>query len=343
MGARPPKLITAQQPVIVPKSLTNAITIPNRSTFQSSLSKSPQLLTQPQLRQTHIDDTIHSNPLQDITDTYGDFPHHTKQASSFRVIYANVNGLSTSNLEQECHQIGATADAHHIDFLGLVEINVNWQNSTVQRTVCNTLRKYWKKTVINGSSTPTLNTTTYQPGGTLSLVGNHWTGGSRAYEDTGGMGRWTEVRIQGRQHRQLIIVTTYRVPQATITTAGPSTSYYHQWHYLRCQGEPHPDPRSKLLQDLGDHLTSLQNENTAILILMDANEAYTDRNSKLHTWLQQYSFVDVHQALHNHDTSIPTYNRGSRRIDYMFSTPNLLPYVQQGGILPFHFLKNTDH
>jgi len=47
--------------------------------------------------------------------------------------------------------------------------------------------------------------------------------------------------------------------------------------------------------------------------------------------------------LHQHDTLIPTYTRGHKRIDYMFATDNIMPYVVKGGILPFHFLKTTDH
>jgi len=43
------------------------------------------------------------------------------------------------------------------------------------------------------------------------------------------------------------------------------------------------------------------------------------------------------------DTTIPTYARGQKRIDYIFATANILPYVTQGGILPFHFLTHTDH
>ena len=47
-----------------------------------------------------------------------------------------------------------------------------------------------------------------------------------------------------------------------------------------------------------------------------------------------------HQQL---DTSIPTYARGAKRIDYLFATNNILPYVTKSGILPFHFITHTDH
>ena len=48
-------------------------------------------------------------------------------------------------------------------------------------------------------------------------------------------------------------------------------------------------------------------------------------------------------ALYSLDTTISTYNRGMSRIDYIFGTNNIIPYVLQGGILPYHFLTTTDH
>jgi len=205
------------------------------------------------------------------------------------------------------------------------------------------LKKYWNKTITKTTSTPTRHQERYQPGGTLSIIGNRWTGGTRAYEDSGGMGRWSELHIQGRQNRKVIIITTYRVPHTNIANAGPNTSYYHQWHYLRRTGLLKPDPRKQLLLDLSEHIRSLTSPDNAIIILMDANEAYTDKNSDLHKWMTQHSFNDVHMHLHQHDTTIPTYSRGHKRIDYILATDNILPYMQKSGILPFHFLLHTDH
>ena len=102
------------------------------------------------------------------------------------------------------------------------------------------------------------------------------------------------------------IITAYRVPKINIAHAGPNTSYYHQWHHLRRQGTPVPDPRQYLLDDLGRFLTTMVNESSAAIISMDANEVYTDRNSPLHKWMLQHSLVDIHMALYELDTMIST-------------------------------------
>jgi len=246
-------------------------------------------------------------------------------------------------MDQECHQIGHAAHNFHIDYLGLVETNLNWSNIMLTDSVKTIFRKYWNQTITKTSSTPTLSSKLYQPGGTLSILGNNWTGGATAHSDHSGMGRWTEMIIHGRDHQKLHIINTYRVPTNNINQAGSNTSYYHQWHHLCRQGTQAPNPRAQLLTDLSTHLHAIQRENTAIIIVMDSNEAYTDYKSPLLQWIQSHHLIDTHMALHHLDTTIPTYDRGSKRIDYIFATENIIPYITQGGILSYHFLTSMDH
>jgi len=282
--------------------------------------------------QTHLGEFFRPSR-SEVIDTYGDFPHPNKPQGNLRILFSNINGLSTVHTDQDCHHIGTVAKTHQIECLGLVEPNINWTNVKTTTSVKKVFQKYWTKTLLKTSSTPTQHTGVYQPGGTLSLLADNWTGGSRVYEDTSGLGRWTELRIQGRQNRQLSIITTYRVPQTSISTADPNTSYYHQWHHLRRQCHPNPDPRSQVLQDLGDHIQALQAEYHAIIVMIDANESYTDKNSSLQSWLTRHSLKDVHMHLHQHDTTISTYSRGHKRIDYMFATDNIISYVVSLGLV----------
>ena len=91
----------------------------------------------------------------------------------------------------------------------------------------------------------------------------------------------------------------------TIRNSRHNTSYYSQWHHLRQQGIPVPDPHQQLLNDLSKYITSLKNGNTAIIVAMDANESYTERHSKLFQWMMELSLVDLHMALYELDTYIP--------------------------------------
>ena len=308
-----------------------------------SLGKSPQRpsqsYTQPTLH--NITTSIQAPPTN--TDTYGDFPSTPKPSHTFRILSANINGIATKNITQEVHQIAFQADALHTDYLALIETNLNWSNATIRAQAQSIIRKYWTQSLITFSSHPTSTSKIYLPGGTLSILGNAWSGGAHRVSDSSGMGRWTSNTITGRNNRKITFITAYRVPKTTIRQAGSSTSFFHQWHHLRREGHKSPDPRENLLSDISKHICSISDASTAVIAMIDANENYTSPQSSLAKWAQAHHLVDLHMHLHDLSTDIPTYIRGQYRIDYIFGTHAILPYIVQGGILPYHLLKNTDH
>ena len=318
--------------------------IPNQQNPQANIIKHKKNPNRPP--NTSIQHTLHNTNRTTLTshqDVYGDYPNIPKNKDTFRLLYSNINGIPVNNLEQESHQLGFHADAHQLDFLGLVETNINWTNQTLSSTFRSIMKKYWPKTTIATSNMITSYSTKYQPGGTMSLLGNNWAGGASAFSDPSGMGRWSEIRIKGRQQQQIIFLTVYRVTQTTIQKAGPTTSYFKQWHHLRRNGKENPNPREQIWQDLSQHIHQHKKETNAIMIMIDANETITSKYSTLSQWVQQHDLIDLHTYLHDIDHKVPTYNRGTTRIDYIFGTPNIIPYVTKGGILPFNFLIATDH
>ena len=64
------------------------------------------------------------------------------------MLFTNINGIQTNNVDQECHQIGHTAAEYNIDYLGLVETNLNWSNIMITEKVKSILRKYWHQTLL---------------------------------------------------------------------------------------------------------------------------------------------------------------------------------------------------
>ena len=81
----------------------------------------------------------------------------------------------------------------------------------------------------------------------------------------------------------------------------------------------------------------------AILTMMDVNESYTTKNSPLQCWLCHHWLVGVHMHLHDIDTTIPTYTRGTKRVDCIFGSQNIVPNIVKGGLLLFYFLTMTNH
>jgi hypothetical protein len=57
----------------------------------------------------------------------------------------------------------------------------------------------------------------------------------------------------------------------------------------------------------------------------------------------QCDLVDPHAIHHGTDQEPSTYSRGTKRLDYIFVSPSVLPFIQKCGIDPFHQILYTDH
>jgi hypothetical protein len=77
--------------------------------------------------------------------------------------------------------------------------------------------------------------------------------------------------------------------------------------------------------------------------MMDANEAMGKDKNGFSTVASDCDLIDVHTSRHNEAATTATYARGTKKIDYILITPELLPLVTRSGMLPFYTGKHTDH
>jgi hypothetical protein len=80
-----------------------------------------------------------------------------------------------------------------------------------------------------------------------------------------------------------------------------------------------------------------------IVVMMDANAIIEDMNSPVHTIFEATTLVDTFYQATNTPCKIPTYSRGSKRIDFIFTSQNLIPFIQQVGYLSFFEINDSDH
>ena len=117
----------------------------------------------------------------------------------FRVFLQNPNGLrlsgSTYSLQHDlrlCHDYGAAT-------LCFPETNLNWDLPELRAQFSDLLRKTWRNSTYVSSKSPEEFMSTYQPGGTATVICDNWT--SRVIdrgEDPLGLGRWTFVTLRGK-------------------------------------------------------------------------------------------------------------------------------------------------
>ena len=74
---------------------------------------------------------------------------------------------------------------------------------------------------------------------------------------------------------------------------------------------------------------------------MDANSDYKDE--EFTTFMESTQLLDLHEDLHPIQTP-PTYNRGTRKIDYILGTMKISSSVTKGGLTTYNDgLKFSDH
>jgi hypothetical protein len=252
-----------------------------------------------------------------------------KQNNTIRIYYKNINGISTYNSWNTWDNACKTIHESSIDILGTSETNVNW-NEKIRHHVRNICQKYNKTAHISTSSSIEQTKTTYQPGGTATLlIGNLIGRSTGSITDNSGMGRWSGFRLKTNINNQHLNVLTVYCPTKTM---GIHTCYQQQCEILKEKGNKHPDPRQQLLDDLAKLINQYNRQNDKTIIMMDANEGLYNTNSKISTFLAQTQLI---QLINNPQYYPPTHKRGSQCIDFIFGSPYLQDHIHQSGITPY--------
>jgi hypothetical protein len=262
-----------------------------------------------------------------------------------RILFQNINGISNDSLFTDATLLHTTSSTLNVDILGLIETNIDWEKQNVRQQCKYAMRsKTPNKIQFSSYLQSTANTnSTYLPGGTLTLVHSPWSSRTSSTSDPSGMGRWSEVTLNGKDKCNITIITAYRVCDSSSSAHDSNTAYNQQWRHLTLQDIPNPCPRQQMLDDLTLRIAELQQASSEIIILIDANESSNKSNGPLLQWIQRNNLIDVLLAHHGTTGEPETYIRGSHRIDYIFATHKILEFIQRSGILPYNSLGKGDH
>ena len=225
------------------------------------------------------------------------------------------------------------------DIYVLVETCMDWNRSDLVAEIKSktTVKFVNNHLVFSNNNFPALSA--FQPGGTIQTSNKHWAGRfEKAIYDTRNMGRWVGQQFRLKDSKKLIVVTAYRPCPGGGQEHNISRATYNQQQImLRNQGFPNPNPRKVLIEDLITLITKYEQDvNNYIVLMMDANESLSDKEGQLSRLLRQTSLVDSFTMHLGIECNIATYDRGKRRLDYIFTSPNLLPHIEKVGYLSFN-------
>ena len=144
---------------------------------------------------------------------WGD-PIETKLENTCQIILQNINGISKSTDYSEMQTISENIHNYKVDILGLMETNLNWNSSNCHR-VKSILWNFSNNSFLSTCSKSMRGPTSYLPGRTAT-----WSGRASSGSDPTEMGRWSEINFKGKYGNGVTIITAYRVPKASIESAG---------------------------------------------------------------------------------------------------------------------------
>jgi hypothetical protein len=87
-------------------------------------------------------------------------------------------------------------------------------------------------------------------------------------EDHSKLGRWSWLRLEGKQGHHLRVVSAYR----PVESRGPGTVFSKQERYFQRCSKRDEDPRQAFYTDLGNDIEKWKEEGDRIIIGIDANE-----------------------------------------------------------------------
>jgi hypothetical protein len=276
---------------------------------------------------------------------FGD-PVIFKASTSIRFLFQNVKGLTYSSSNEDYKYYMQGMSSYSVDVFGMAETNTNWQHPHLQLDFKDNVRKQFRygKTVFGHPSKevdPSSTSSNFQAGGTVQVVQGRLTTTShrKTICDPSGMGRWCGMTYEGKGRRKLSVITGYRVCASSISSAPIGSAFHREYAFLRHQGSPHPNPRQSFIDDMTILIRHFQEEEHAILFMLDANSTLdSDRRFK-----EFISSLDLHDLHASHPAPSTYIGAPDRRIDYMFGCARTLDAMTRQGSLSYFEGPQSDH
>ena len=247
-------------------------------------------------------------------------------------------GLGLESAFKEIKQAGA-------DIFMFNETHGDESKATARRAIRMAKQRMWSDTnenckiVHSSSNAPVLTFT--KPGGNMMGITGPLVGRIReTIADP--YGRWCGYTLLGKDDKEIMILTAYNVSQYKNAKVGTDTLFNQQVALYKLKDIREPDPKKLFIKDLIKLVTQARGEDKDIILAGDFNELIGDDPNGMAAVLQAGNLTDAHSHQHG-EVEISTYTRGSKRLDYIFTTPRLVDHILRSGYEPFHARIASDH
>jgi hypothetical protein len=157
------------------------------------------------------------------------------------------------------------------------------------------------------------------------------------------LGRWVSAMLTGSDGDSFTIFSLYNVVDAKLHDSGPSMVYSQQYRLLRLAGVTHPKPRQQCVDDLNHEIKKLVVNGETIAVLGAFNEAPRKNPRLITSVCAEHHLFDAHAHFLGDNADIPTYARGSKRLDYCLVSAQIEQYIGDCGFNWFNEYIHSDH
>ena len=112
---------------------------------------------------------------------------------------------------------------------------------------------------------------------------------------------------------------------------------------LQERGEKKIEIRSKMIDDLIVLINKLQMNNHELILTIDANEQFESGKGGAAKLISMTKFVDPIACTHGLQIISDTYQWGTKRIDFIFTSSKMYKYIRACGIIIFSQVFPSDH
>ena len=259
----------------------------------------------------------------------------TRCDGTSRFLFGNKNGLQLLDGGVKFSQFCEEAKRVHADHIGLAEPNIDdtwWEtNDIIHRTA----KRTFHHVCVDTATSPIQTESRYKPGGTMSMALGNIVG--RIIERGGDyLGRWSFIRYAGIGHRTVLVVSAYQVCVRPTNVHG-TTAFHQQQAIFQKERRANINPRKNFRRDLTSALHVWHARGDSIILLGDFNEDLQAENAGLSSLLHNSTLelVDVIGQMHPSALGVPTYLRGTTRLDFALISRDLILSVTHVATFPF--------
>ena len=277
------------------------------------------------------DGTIEEN------DFVGDIMKEDYDDQRTRIYIQNLNGLNWDKDGGKWPYICEMIDSNKIDVACFTELNTDTNRYSIRRKLETITQQYFAHNHLVMAASKFETATHYKPGGTGILACESITANIKSHTRDR-MGRWTSICFTSAANRKIRIISAYQVCHNR--RPGSNTAASHQTAQIIqestiANNTTRPTPRQAFATDLQGFIQHCQSEQEDIILAGDFNEELNEPTSGIGAVAIRCGLVDLFSTRIGSSKIPATYQRGTKRIDYILMSPSLLDKVIAAGYDPF--------